>query len=412
MTGVQTCALPISAYTALAGTTLVLDTSLGIEDLLSSPLTDFLAVLLLFFCVCRIFLRDREQGILPLLYATPNGRLRLMSCKLGIAVLCAIGLVLLFYGEIALISCNLYGLGDLSRPIQCIYGYETCNLPVSVGTYISIYLLFKMAAYAVFAVLFGFFCTIAKNNLMVYGASIGVVGISYLLYAKISVLSPISLLHFWNPIQFLQGKEILGTYTNVNCFGYPISLKISACVVIGLWLFLFIGSSFIVFTHAGNLQYRSFSVRHKLHIRFRVHQKFWYTCYRILILQKGLLVVFLLLFLSVGLAKTYTRTYSNEDIYYENFCNEYAGVVTEKTEQFLTEKRAFYREIEAQIAELEQSESPNSYQIGQLTAQLNDKAAFEKFAQRVEQIPDSAEIFYDTGYVRYFALDEIGRAHV
>ncbi len=105
------------------------------------------------------------------------------------------------------------------------------------------------------------------------------------------------------------------------------------------------------------------------------------------------------------LAKTYTRTYSNEDIYYENFCNEYAGVVTEKTEQFFTEKRAFYREIEAQIAELEQSESPNSYQIGQLTAQLNDKAAFEKFAQRVEQIPDSAEIFYDTGYVRYFALD-------
>lgn len=97
-----------------------------------------------------------------------------------------------------------------------------------------------------------------QNNLMVYGASIGVVGISYLLYAKISVLSPISLLHFWNPIQFLQGKEILGTYTNVNCFGYPISLKISACVVIGLWLFLFIGSSFIVFTHAGNLQYRSF----------------------------------------------------------------------------------------------------------------------------------------------------------
>ena len=68
-----------SAYTALAGTTLVLDTSLGVEDLLSSPLTDFLAVLLLFFCVCRIFLRDREQGILPLLYATPNGRLRLMS---------------------------------------------------------------------------------------------------------------------------------------------------------------------------------------------------------------------------------------------------------------------------------------------------------------------------------------------
>mgnify|MGYP000046065260 CR=1 FL=1 len=161
-----------SAYTALAGTTLVLDTSLGIEDLLSSPLTDFLAVLLLFFCVCRIFLRDREQGILPLLYATPNGRLRLMSCKLGIAVLCAIGLVLLFYGEIALISCNLYGLGDLSRPIQCIYGYEPATFRfLSELTLASIccskWLPTRyLPCYSAFSVRL-------PKYLMVYGASIG-----------------------------------------------------------------------------------------------------------------------------------------------------------------------------------------------------------------------------------------------
>lgn len=72
---------------------------------------------------------------------------------------------------------------------------------------------------------------ISKNNLMIYAISGGAVGSCCLLYAKISVLSP---------LQFLQSKEILGTYTNVNFFGYPVSLKISSIVAIVLWLAAFI----------------------------------------------------------------------------------------------------------------------------------------------------------------------------
>lgn len=81
---------------------------------------------------------------------------------------------------------------------------------------------------------------ISKNNLMIYAISGGAVGLCCLLYARISVLSPLSLFHFWNPVQFLQSKEILGTYTNVNFFGYPVSLKISSIVAIVLWLAAFI----------------------------------------------------------------------------------------------------------------------------------------------------------------------------
>lgn len=392
------------AYESMAGTTLTFDTSLGVEDFLSSPLTDILALILLFLCISSIFLRDREQGMIPLLYATKNGRTALLLTKFLTAGICCVGLVLVFYGEIFCVENLLYGFGDLSRPIQCVYGYYTCNLPISVGEYMVLYLLLKVAAYLVFAGIFGLICTFSKNNLSVYGFTAGVVGLSFLLYSKISVLSPLSLLHFWNPVQFLQGKEILGTYTNVNLFGYPVSLKISGCIVIAIFLAVCLLGSIAIFTHTRNLQYKFIHLKQRMFGGFHAHGRFWHTCHRILILQKGLIIVFAAAVVAAGMYQTFSRSYNNEDIYYENFCEAYEGKVTDETLQFLADKRAHYAEVEQQITELESTGS-NLYQLNLLYAEFNDRNAFEKFAQRVESIPENGEIFYDTGYARYFALD-------
>lgn len=392
------------AYASMAGTTLTYDTSLGVEDFLSSPLTDMLALILLFLCVSSIFLRDREQGMIPLLYATKNGRTSLYFRKFAAAAICCVGLVAVFYGEVLCIESILYGFGDLSRPIQCIYGYYTCNLPVSVGGYMILHLLLKVAAYLVFAGIFGLICTLSKNNLTVYGITAGVVGLSYLLYSKISVLSPLSLLHFWNPVQFLQGDEILGTYTNVNFFGLPVSLKISGGAVIAILLVVCLLGSIFIFTRTRNLQYKSICLNARIFGKFHPHSAFWHTCHHILILQRGLVILFAAVVVSAGMYQTFSRTYNNDDIYYQNFCEEYEGTVTENTMQFLSDKRTHYAEVEAQIAQLE-AQGGSVYQIQLLYSELNDRNAFTKFAQRVETIPPEGAIFYDTGYARFFALD-------
>ena len=393
-----------SAYDAMAGTTLTFDTSLGVEDFLSTPMTDVLALILLFFCISNIFLRDREQGIIPLLYAMKKGRSVFIFTKFAVSVICCAGLVLAFYGEIFCIENVLYGFGDLSRPIQCVYGYYTCNLPVSVGEYIILHLLLKIASYLVFAGVFAAVCTISKNNLMVYGITACVAGICGLFYQKISVLSPISLLHFWNPVQFLQSREILGTYTNVNVFGYPVSLKVSVCIVISLFFAVCMIGSVVVFVNTRNLQYKSLSLKHHISRKFHAHGAFWHTCYRALILQKGILVVLAAVFVAAGMYQTFSRSYNNDDIYYENFCKTYAGAVTEDTLQFIADKRDHYVEVENRIAELESS-GGSLYQCNKLYAELNDRSALERFAERVESIPKNGEIFYDTGYCRFFALD-------
>lgn len=246
---------------------------------------------------------------------------------------------------------------------------------------------------------------ISKNNLIIYTISSGAVGLCCLLYAKISVLSPLSLFHFWNPVQFLQSKEILGTYTNVNFFGYPVSLKISGIVVIVLWLAAFSAACVLFFAKTRNLQYRNFRLHNKVHFSFRVHGKFWHTCYRVLILQKGIYIFLAAAIVSTGVYQTFHRMYNNDDIYYENFCTHYAGSVTSDTRNFLTEKHAHYDEVEAELAGMESSGNGSIYQMNRLYAELNDRTAFEKFAERVETIPESGVIFYDMGYSLFFALD-------
>ena len=395
-----------SAYKDLSPNILPLDTSLGVEDFLDSPITDMLVLVLLFICVCRIFLYDREQGILSLLYSTPNGRNKLILNKITVSVICSAFLAIAFFSEVFLIENILYGFGNLSRPIQSVFGYYTCNLAISVGEYMILYVIMKFLAYSVFAIIFSCICTLSQNNLTVYGASAGICGVFYILYSNISVLSPLSLLHYWNPVQILNLKEVLGTYTNVNFLGYPISLKKSTVIVAMFLIISMITLTCIVFSKARNLQYKCVSLSNKIHFKPKVHSIFFYTCKRVLILQKGIIILFIAIIVSFGFSETVKRSYTNDEIYYENFCTKYAGEVNEETRQFIYDKIKFYKEIENQIEILEKSGNSSRFKLNELYANLNDKVAFERFKNRIDRITEKAEIFYDTGYERYFGLDE------
>ena len=66
------------------------------------------------------------------------------------------------------------------------------------------------------------------------------------------------------------------------------------------------------------------------------------------------------------------------------------------------DKIKFYKEIENQIEILEKSGNSSRFKLNELYANLNDKVAFERFKNRIDRITEKAEIFYDTGYERYF----------
>lgn len=396
------------AYRALHGTVLRLEPSLGMEDALQHPVTDFLGVILLFFIVTAVVLRDREQGMMPLLCAMPNGRGVLLRAKLLLIAGCTAGIVLLLFGENLLIGAVMYGLGDLSRPVQCVLSLYTCNLPVSAGVYLVLFFALKFAALLVFSMVFAAVCTASGSNLAVYGISGVFCGISYLLYKLIPEMSAWSMLRDLSPVQLLRVNDIIGTYRNVNVFGMPFSLKAAALIAAGIFLLAAVVFTVFFSLRHSVLQYRRFMLPFMRKRRHRVHSQFYYVCYRSLILQKGIVPV-----LAVGIAAAFwssgfVRICSAHDLYYEKFTTEQAGAVTEQTYQFIMQKQVEYAKIEKQIQALQMAEEPNMFAISELYSQMNDRSAFEQFRARCNAIRVSdapGELFYDSGYARLFGTD-------
>ena len=396
------------AYRALHGTELRLETSLGLEDALHHPVTDFLGVIMLFFLVTAVVLRDREQGMMPLLYSMPNGRVVLLRTKLLLIAGCTVGTVLLLFGENLIIGSAMYGLGDLSRPVQCILSLYTCNLPVSAGGYIVLFLALKSAAFLVFSMVFTAICTVSRSNMVVYGLSGVFCGISYLLYRMVPEMSAWSLLHYLSPIQILRVNDVIGTYRNMNVFGFPFSLKAAALIGIALFLLVSVCITFFFWLGRRALQYRHFTIPFLRKRHHRLHGQFYYVCYRSLILQKGIIPVLAVAFAAAFWSSCFVRTCSTHDLYYERFTTEQAGHVTDQTYQFIMQKQVDYAKIEKQIQVLQKAEKPNIFALSELYNQMNDRSAFEQFRARCNAIRVSdaeGELFYDSGYARLFGTD-------
>lgn len=396
------------AYQAMKNVTLRLDTERGIEDALHHPVTDFLGIFLLFLIVSTVMLKDREQGMMPLLYSMPNGRGALLFSKLLLITLCTIGTALLLYGENLLIGAKMYGLGDLSRPVQCIGSFYECNLPVSVGGYLLLFAGMKIAGFLVFSMVFAAVCAAAKNNLTVYAVSGGFCGIGFLLCRFVSPLSNWSLLHFVNPVQLVKVNEIIGTYKNINLFGYPVSLKITAPAAAAVFLDAAVCISALFFVHRRNQKYRSLSLLLRKHRKHRVHGQMYYVIYRSLMLQKGIVPMLAVIFAAAAFSSGFTRYYTSTDIYYEKFTTEQQGAITDDTFEFIKEKQVGYFKIDRQMQALFASENPDTLRLAELSEQTNDRAAFEQFRARYNAIRKSdadGEMFYDTGYARLFGLD-------
>lgn len=397
-----------SAYKSITVRELPLAPSFGLENTFTSPITDCMGIFLVFLAVYAIMLKDSEYGLMPLLYAMPNGRQQLFLKKFIIAAIGACLIALLLFGENLIIGGCLYGLGDLNRPIQSVFGLYSCNLNVSVGEYLILFFLTKMVSYILFASVFSLICIFAKNNIAVYGISAAFCGISFLLYCFISEVSVLNLLHFLNPVQLTQVNEILGTYRNINLFEYPFSLKASSLV---LFIFVFaasLGTAATVSAKSRNVQYRTISLRLFHRKKLKVHSRFFYVCWRTLILQKGIVLLFAAIFASGIMSASFARPYSNDDIYYENFTSQYQGKITQQTIDFISEKELHYAQVQQQIEELQRKENVNTYKINLLSSELTDRHALERFKARTEAIKSrekDGELFYDTGYERLFGID-------
>jgi hypothetical protein len=393
------------AYANMRSVQPVFDVSRGVLLATENNFTDILCGVLVLFAVLSVIISDREQGMSGLLFSMKNGRATLMLSKIGALAIALFAVTAVIYGENFIVAAKLYGLGDLTRAIQSVNGFLGCNLKISVGGYLLLYVLFKWAALLSVGMVLTLIAVNVRSTVPFYGISAIVLLAEGLAYGLIHPLSAFSIFRCLNLIAFTRGNEIFSTYRNINLFGYPVSLLPATFVTVTVIILLCGGLSAWFYAGKRNLEYRRLVVRLGWKKAEKKRSPLYYTFYKSLLMQKGLPVLLVFAVVAALQSMSFVKQYDITDAYYRYYCNMLEGEITQQTLDYCESEQTYFDEIQAQLDEIQQSGT------GMIaTQELNEKlypiGGFTLLTNRMERTEDvqGRQIFYDTGYLRMFGM--------
>lgn len=317
------------------------ESSLGIELATESRLNDVFLAFIALALVLGIVMLPKEEGSNALLKPMKNGHGRLLAAKLAALLLLLLGATILVYGANLCIGHMLFGLGDLSRPVQSLYGFSTCRYDITVGQYLLFFGFLKFLWIAALACLFFCVCVFTRSSFATYFAIISILGVQFLCFQ-----SKNPWLHMTNLIWISDIQWYLSGYYNLNFFGYPVdAFFIALCVLFLLTLFV-LPLSFHHFAKEETV-YAQKKAPRKLRIVPLHTNLFFHEGYKLFIRQGAaiLLAVFFVLQFWIYANQT---PYTNPYVRY--YAQQLEGRPGSAQEEFLSEENlrfeAIYTEME------------------------------------------------------------------
>lgn len=316
-------------------------------------LTDLFAILAVCLFAFQSFGKEGRSGMQKLLNTTLYGRGRLRLRQLAVLSLCTAVYMLLLYGSNLWQTGTFLGFPDLGAEIHGIREFRNIPFPCTVGEYLIFSLVWKVAA--ALAVSFLFYAVVYKLNgangawLLLGGGTV----VSFLLWFYLPPSPVIKIFRYLNVIGIFDTGEILGNYQNLNLFSYPVELRITAGAV--LLLSVLAGGTVVVLGHPSQLTLRFGTGKELLPSRYK-KGIFFNECYKNLGLQKGWILLLLLLAYTVHTGRTTAAQeeyLSAEDYAYEQLAKDFTGRGGEDLEQMLaglSEREEFTDSAEAKAA--------------------------------------------------------------
>lgn len=393
------------AYENVQNVQPIFDISKGIKLATDNSFTDILCGFIVLFAVLSLMISDREEGMSELLFALKRGRSYLLFFKLIALAVTIFTAVLLIYTENFIVAGNIYGLGDLSRPIQSLNGFIGCNLKISVIQYLILYIFFKFIAIFAIGAVLSLIAVNTKNVISFYGISAVILILEGLLYTKIHPLSIYSIFRYINLISLTKVNEIFCNYKNINFWDYPVPLiptSIGAVFVISAICTVL---SVYLYAKKRNLEFKKIAFKFRVGKENKVHSPLYYTFYKSLVMQKGIIVIIAFFAVAGFMSQSFVKKYDIADVYYQYYCENYEGEITPELLESLDSETQKFADIQAQIDALHQSDSYSS-ELNELYKQLAPSMGFYLVQERIEQVKDinGVRIFYDTGYKRSFGI--------
>lgn len=388
------------AYDNVRDVVPVFDVSRGINLATDNSFTDILCGFIVLFAVLSLMISDREQGISGLLFTLKRGRGYLLFFKLTALAATIFTAVLLIYTENLIIAGNIYGLGDLSRPIQSLNGFIGCSLKISVFQYLILYVLFKFTAMLAIGTVLSLIAVNTKNIVSFYGISAAIFIAEGLTYVKIHPLSIYSIFRYINLISLTKVNGIFCNYKNINFWEYPVPLiPVSIGAVIVISVICAVLSAYL-YAKKRNLEFRKIAFRFRFGKGNKVHWSLYYTFYKSFVMQKGIFILLIFIAVAGFMNQSFVKKYDPADVYYEYYTKETEGKITQETIDFYDNESARFEELNARRNDSGISAEEEQEIIKQLAPTMGFYPAYERLNQ-VKNIENS-HMFYDTGYKRAF----------
>ena len=197
--------------------------SQGALFILKNYISVFSVVLSMVFFSLELFVRDRYDGVLPLIKSTVRSRSALFLTKSSVLSLVSSALYVLIYASNVFIAKKTMGLGNTEHRIQSIEGFFSSPWDISILDAMVLNLTAGIIGCICLSFLMAWITSragsIAGSIILILSVS----GIEFALYHFIPFHSVYSFFSRINIFTLLDCSELLSNYYNINLAGYPVN---------------------------------------------------------------------------------------------------------------------------------------------------------------------------------------------
>lgn len=383
----------------------VYSASKGVSAAVSNVVAD-ISILVIAVVTSILLFADKKSNQFAL--SMKNGGRYYASVKLCVLVLITVlSAVFISLTNIGTASV-IYGLDDISRPVQSVEGFVFSSFAISVGEMLLLSVFFKALSSVAFGFIASLLCVCLKSNATVFVSTSVIIATEAVLLLTIPSQSNIAIAKYANLWTLSDTQAIIGDYFNLNIFGYPFSNSF-ICIVFSLLLSLLLICAVLYF-YPKSVGGNNNSPESRKGIFFTL--LLFHETYRIFIERKGAFALILAVCISLIYGNTFKMNYDVDERYKTAYINDIGGEINDDTYNYIGAEKQRFADVQKQINELQ-----IKYTDGKISAQgysaayaalLQETAgerAFSYLEQQVISADGKGNLIYDTGYNKLTAFD-------
>lgn len=411
-----------NVYSNLHGVKIEKDYKDGLKYVTDYRVTDILMFLAVAGIIFDMMLYERTGHLFLLIKPMKNGRGKLIIAKYLVVVTSVLVLVILLFGMnyFMVTGLNLTGCGSAS--IQSLNGYMSAPYKLSINQYIILFMMFKSMAMIAAGSMMFFVCVLCHNEIYAIVTIATIMGGEISLWLNIenySWLSPLKQLNF---ATVMDTSAYFNDYRNFNLFNSAVSSMVAGIAFMGFVSALLLLLSIRLFDKEALAEEKISSfVRTEKNSSdiTKVHANlFLCECKKILFMQKGLLLIIILVLVQ---SYSYYRApiYIDKiESYYLQYSSELSGPMTEEKTLFLEEEEKRFEKLEEELNQQyeryekgEINKAVLRYYEKELTPSFSETEGFRKAKEQYDRLVEKnktykhIEYIYETGWTKLLGAE-------